>query len=104
VIGPNLWAGLGLVRGGAGTALVGNPQNVAARLREYQDIGIETVIASAYPHLEELFNVSELLFPELGIAGERALAHQLRDAEFGKRRGAPAKDTRDRPVLKTAAS
>jgi alkanesulfonate monooxygenase len=72
VVGPNLWAGLGLVRGGAGTALVGNAENVAARLREYQDLGVETIIASAYPHLEETFNVAELLFPRLGIAGERS--------------------------------
>lgn len=35
-IAPNLWAGVGLVRGGAGTALVGNPQQVAERIREYQ--------------------------------------------------------------------
>ncbi|WP_203422543.1 LLM class flavin-dependent oxidoreductase, partial [Acidovorax sp. ST3] len=46
VVGPNLWAGLGLVRGGAGTALVGSPDNVVARIREYQAIGIETIIAS----------------------------------------------------------
>lgn len=75
VVGPNLWAGLGLVRGGAGTALVGSPENVAARLREYQQIGIETIIASGYPHLEEAFNVAELLFPQLGITGE--LAHSI---------------------------
>lgn len=72
VVGPNLWAGLGLVRGGAGTALVGSPENVAARLREYQSIGIETIITSGYPHLEEAFNVAELLFPLLGITGETA--------------------------------
>jgi alkanesulfonate monooxygenase len=84
VIGPNLWAGFGLVRGGAGTALVGNPQNVAARLREYQDIGIETVIASANPHLEEAFNVAELLFPELGIAGEASNPERGWDLEFGR--------------------
>lgn len=71
VIGPNLWAGLGLVRGGAGTALVGSPENVAARLREYQAIGIDTIIGSGYPHLEEAFNVAELLFPVLGIASEK---------------------------------
>lgn len=71
VVGANLWAGLGLVRGGAGTALVGSPENVAARLREYQAIGVETIIASGYPHLEEAFNVAELLFPALGIAGEQ---------------------------------
>jgi alkanesulfonate monooxygenase len=75
VVCPNIWAGLGLVRGGAGTALVGSPENVAARLREYQQIGIETIIASGYPHLEEAFNVAELLFPQLGITGE--LAHSI---------------------------
>jgi alkanesulfonate monooxygenase len=66
-IAPNLWAGIGLVRGGAGTALVGSPQTVARRLREYQDLGIETIIASGYPHLEEAYKVAELLFPALGI-------------------------------------
>ncbi len=84
IVGPNLWAGLGLVRGGAGTALVGNPDNVAARIREYQAIGIETIIASAYPHLEEAFNVAELLFPKLGIQGEQAPAEWGWDVEFGR--------------------
>lgn len=65
---PNLWAGIGLVRSGAGTALVGSPKTVAARLAEYQAIGIEKVIASGYPHVEEAYRVAELLFPELGIA------------------------------------
>lgn len=78
VIGPNLWAGLGLVRSGAGTALVGSAENIAARLREYQALGIETIIASGYPHLEELFPVAELLFPLLGHQGE-AIAGGLRD-------------------------
>ncbi|NNH66659.1 FMNH2-dependent alkanesulfonate monooxygenase [Rhizobium laguerreae] len=66
-VSPNLWAGVGLVRAGAGTALVGSPKTVAARLREYQEIGIDTVIGSGYPHLEEAYRVAELLFPELGI-------------------------------------
>ncbi len=39
---PNLWAGVGLVRGSAGTALVGNPQQVAALMKEYAGLGIET--------------------------------------------------------------
>ncbi|WP_027164472.1 FMNH2-dependent alkanesulfonate monooxygenase [Mesorhizobium sp. WSM3224] len=84
VIGPNLWAGPGLVRGGAGTALVGNPDNVAARIREYQEIGIETIIASGYPHLEEAFNVAELLFPRLGLRGEDTPAERNWDVEFGR--------------------
>ena len=64
---PNLWAGIGLVRTGCATALVGDPRTVAKRLREYQALGIDTVIASGYPHLEEAYRVAELLFPELGI-------------------------------------
>ncbi len=67
-VAPNLWAGVGLVRGGAGTALVGNPKTVAARIREYQELGIDTIVASGYPHLEESYRVAELLFPELNIS------------------------------------
>lgn len=62
---PNLWAGVGLVRGGAGTALVGNPQEVAARIKEYADLGIESFIFSGYPHLEEAYRFAELVFPLL---------------------------------------
>jgi alkanesulfonate monooxygenase len=67
-ISPNLWAGVGLVRGGAGTALVGDPHTVAERMREYADLGIDTFILSGYPHLEEAYRVAELLFPELPLA------------------------------------
>jgi len=70
-VSPNLWAGVGLVRHGVGTALVGSPQTVAARLHEYQALGIGTVIASGYPHLEEAYRVAELLFPVLGIGRQR---------------------------------
>jgi alkanesulfonate monooxygenase len=67
-IGPNLWAGVGLVRGGAGTALVGDPQQVAARIREYQALGIENFILSGYPHLEEAHRFAELVMPLLPLA------------------------------------
>jgi alkanesulfonate monooxygenase len=67
-ISPNLWAGVGLVRGGAGTALVGDPETVAKRFLEYADIGVETFILSGYPHLEESYRVAELLFPLLPIS------------------------------------
>lgn len=82
-IAPNLWAGIGLVRGGAGTALVGSPATVAARLREYQALGIETIIASGYPHLEEAYKVAELLFPVLGIGAAPVKAHGTQVGEFG---------------------
>jgi alkanesulfonate monooxygenase len=55
------------VRGGAGTALVGDPDTVAARLLEYADLGIDTFILSGYPHLEEAYRVAELLFPKLPL-------------------------------------
>ncbi|WP_447590884.1 FMNH2-dependent alkanesulfonate monooxygenase [Aquipseudomonas campi] len=64
-IAPNLWAGVGLVRGGAGTALVGDPQQVAARIKEYADLGIDSFIFSGYPHLEEAYRFAELVFPLL---------------------------------------
>ena len=67
-ISPNLWAGVGLVRGGAGTALVGDPKSLAHRIAEYRELGIETFILSGYPHLEEAYRVAELLFPELPCA------------------------------------
>jgi alkanesulfonate monooxygenase len=64
-VSPNLWAGVGLVRGGAGTALVGDAKQVAARMSEYADIGIGTFILSGYPHLEEAYRFAELVFPLL---------------------------------------
>jgi alkanesulfonate monooxygenase len=67
-ISPNLWAGIGLVRSGAGTALVGDPSTVAQRMLEYADLGIDTFILSGYPHLEEAYRVAELLFPLLPLS------------------------------------
>jgi alkanesulfonate monooxygenase len=66
-ISPNLWAGVGLVRGGAGTALVGDPGQVAARMREYMTLGIDHFILSGYPHLEEAYRFAELVFPLLPV-------------------------------------
>ena len=64
-VSPNLWAGVGLVRHSSGAALVGDPDTVATRLREYAALGIDTFILSGYPHLEEAYRVAELLFPRL---------------------------------------
>ena len=65
-VAPNLWAGVGLVRGGAGTALVGDAATVAERLQEYADLGADTFVLSGYPHLEESIRFAELVFPLLG--------------------------------------
>lgn len=70
---PNLWAGVGLVRGGAGTAFVGNPDQIASLMNEYAELGIENFILSGYPHLEEAYRTAELLFPKLPLSD----AHQF---------------------------
>ena len=64
-ISPNLWAGIGLAREGCATALVGSPQIVVERIKEYADMGIDTFVFSAYPHLEEAYRFAELVFPLL---------------------------------------
>ncbi|TIM52044.1 MAG: FMNH2-dependent alkanesulfonate monooxygenase [Mesorhizobium sp.] len=69
-ISPNLWAGVGLVRGGAGTALVGDAATVAERIDEYRRIGIDTFILSGYPHLEEAYRFGELVLPLLPLDHE----------------------------------
>jgi alkanesulfonate monooxygenase len=83
-IAPNLWAGVGLVRGGAGTALVGDPQQVAARLREYAALGLETFILSGYPHLEEAHRFAELVFPLLPLDQRDNLRAPALTGPFGE--------------------
>jgi alkanesulfonate monooxygenase len=68
-ISPNLWAGVGLVRGGAGTALVGSHDEVADRIEEYHGLGIDEFILSGYPHLEEAYQVGEGVLPVLRRRG-----------------------------------
>ena len=82
-VSPNLWAGVGLVRGGAGTALVGSHDEVADRIAEYYHLGIEEFILSGYPHLEEAYQVGEGVLPVLrrrGLMPAPDLDHQLLEA------------------------
>ncbi len=72
-ISPNLWAGVGLVRGGAGTALVGSAEQVAERIQAYAELGLDHFILSGYPHLEEAHRFAELVFPLLPLNTRRAL-------------------------------
>ena len=82
-ISPNLWAGIGLVRGGCATALVGDPQTILDRINEYADLGIDTFVFSGYPHLEESFRVAELLFPLLPEKIKEKLSGHVQSGPFG---------------------
>ncbi|KUI21100.1 alkanesulfonate monooxygenase [Mycobacterium lehmannii] len=66
---PNLWAGVGLVRGGAGTALVGSHEEVANLICEYYSLGFDEFILSGYPHLEEAYWFAEGVLPLLKRKG-----------------------------------
>lgn len=66
---PNLWAGVGLVRGGAGTALVGSHEEVAARIEEFHRLGLDEFILSGHPHLEEAYWFGEGVLPILERKG-----------------------------------
>ena len=99
-IAPNLWAGVGLVRGGAGTALVGNPQQVAERIREYQALGISNFIFSGYPHLEEAHRFAELVMPLLPLENAASSkARSVNTGPFGETIGGDK-----RPVRQVSAS
>ncbi|WP_134767237.1 LLM class flavin-dependent oxidoreductase [Nocardioides sp. 1609] len=68
-IHPNLWAGVGLVRGGAGTAMVGSHAEVADLVEQYAAVGITEFVLSGYPHLEEAYHFGEGVLPELAARG-----------------------------------
>jgi alkanesulfonate monooxygenase len=69
---PGLWAGIGLLRGGAGTAMVGSHAEVADLIEDYAAHGVQEFIMSGYPHLEEAYWVGEGVLPELRRRGRIA--------------------------------
>lgn len=66
---PNLWAGIGLLRAGAGTALVGSHEQIADLMAEYHDLGVTEFILSGYPHVEEAYAFGEGVTPVLRARG-----------------------------------
>jgi alkanesulfonate monooxygenase len=78
---PNLWAGVGLVRGGAGTALVGSHTEVADLIEEYHRLGITEFILSGHPHVEEAYWFGEGVLPILRGRGLWQHPQASRDAD-----------------------
>ena len=76
-IHPNLWAGIGLVRGGAGTAMVGSFGEIADLVEQYAAVGIEEFVLSGYPHLEESYWFGEGVLPELARRGRWTHPHPV---------------------------
>ena len=64
-VGDHLWNGISTVRVNCGTAIVGNPEQVADELLGYWKLGIDEFILSGYPHVEECSRVSESVLPIL---------------------------------------
>ncbi|MEE3330136.1 MAG: alkanesulfonate monooxygenase, partial [Myxococcota bacterium] len=64
----NLWTGIGRARSGCGAAIVGDPDQVAAKLRAYQKLGIEAFILSGYPHADECDRFARDVLPLLDHA------------------------------------
>ena len=61
----NLWTGIGRARSGAGAAIVGDPDQVLAKLAAYRELGLEAFILSGYPHLAEADLFARHVLPQL---------------------------------------
>lgn len=64
-IEPHIWSGIGRARSGCGSAIVGDPDQVVAKIKRYQSLGFRAFILSGYPHLEECERFARLVLPQL---------------------------------------
>jgi alkanesulfonate monooxygenase len=64
-IEEHLWSGVGLARSGCGSAIVGDPDQVTAKLNRYMDMGIRAFILSGYPHIDECELFARHVLPRL---------------------------------------
>lgn len=61
----NLWTGIGRARSGCGAAIIGDPDQVLAKLNAYRALGIEAFILSGYPHAAEADLFARHVLPRL---------------------------------------
>jgi len=71
IVGPSLWAGFSLLRGGPSCGLIGSYSSIADRLAEYIDIGATHFVLASNPHLEEAWRVGEEVLPRVPAALRR---------------------------------
>src|SRR5205085_5568410 len=64
-IEEHLWSGIGLARSGCGSAIVGDPDQVYAKIERYIDMGFRAFILSGYPHLDECERFARYVLPRL---------------------------------------
>ncbi|HYF34968.1 MAG TPA: LLM class flavin-dependent oxidoreductase [Prosthecobacter sp.] len=64
-IEEHLWSGVGLARSGCGSAIVGDPDQVLAKLNRYMDMGMRAFILSGYPHDDECGLFAKYVLPRL---------------------------------------
>ena len=68
----NLWTGIGRARSGCGAAIVGDPDQVLAKLEAYRELGIDAFILSGYPHARECDLFARHVLPRLPHAPLRS--------------------------------
>jgi alkanesulfonate monooxygenase len=73
-IEQNLWTGVGRARSGAGIAIVGDPDQVLAKINELSDAGVSAFVLSGYPHLKECDLFAKYVLPKINH-GPLTLAH-----------------------------
>ena len=64
-IEDHLWSGIGLARSGCASAIVGDPDQVLAKLNRYMDLGVRAFVLSGYPHLNECDLFAKHVLPKL---------------------------------------
>lgn len=62
---PHLWSGIGLARSGCGSAMVGDPDQIVAKINRYVDMGIRAFVLSGYPHQDECRLFAQHVLPQL---------------------------------------
>ena len=80
-IEEHLWSGIGRARSGCGSAIVGDPDQVYAKIQSYMDLGMRSFIFSGYPHLEECDLFAKYVLPRLETCRLNVVQGRLTDDE-----------------------